>query len=116
VSIALATGSACVQTPGHGPGASHVNLVFESLDATNSEDDASQLVVKTRVRNEWTAPIVRMSVYVQGLDEKGTVVASGMSVLPPGETLRIGDDWTFLVQMPNDPRIKRFQGEARGSP
>src|SRR5262245_15870590 len=99
MSIALAAASACVpRLPAQRPEATHLNLTFESLEAAKSANDPSELIVTVRVRNEWTAPVLRMAVYVQGVDDRGSVVATGMSALPPGETLPIRETRTFTVR------------------
>ena len=73
--------------------------------------DGSAIYVEGTLRNTGSRDTRNAKVWLEGLDAAGNVVAKG-EAFPTPQAIPAGGSATFVVQLPNDPSIKRFHAQA----
>jgi hypothetical protein len=92
------------------PPSTTVDLVIGPLKDSTSADGTTILVEGT-LRNTGSRDTRNAKVWLRGLDAAGNVVAQA-EAFPTPQGIPAGGTATFVVQLPNDPAIKRFHAAA----
>jgi len=92
------------------PPSTTVDLAIGPLKDTESKDGAT-LFVEGTLRNTGSRDTRQSKVWLEGLDAAGNVVARG-EAFPTPQAIPAGGSATFVVELPNDPAIKRFHAAA----
>ena len=92
------------------PPSTTVELKIGPLTDTASAD-GTRLFVEGTLTNTGSRDTRNSKVWVRGIDAAGNVVAEGQA-FPTPQGIPAGGTATFVVQLPNDPAIKRFHAAA----
>ena len=87
-----------------------VDLVLGKLKDTVSAD-GNALYVEGTLRNTGSRDVRNAKVWLEALDATGNVVARG-EAFPTPQAIPAGGSATFVVELPNDPAIRRFHAQA----
>ena len=87
-----------------------VELKIGPLTDTTSAD-GTRIFVEGTITNTGSRDTRNSKVWVRGVDAAGNVVAEGQA-FPTPQGIPAGGTATFVVQLPNDPSIKRFHAAA----
>jgi len=92
------------------PPSTTVELKIGQLTDTTSTD-GTRIFVEGTITNTGSRDTRNSKVWVRGIDAAGNVVAEGQA-FPTPQGIPAGGTATFVVQLPNDPAIKRFHAAA----